>query len=116
VNHAWNRLGLLVGVLAILGVAGHSAPPVAAASLAPDVFAASVAYQQDAVPNPCPTGGLTNNNHYTNVDRNVIHSPATCNDGSVPAGATARCRDGTYSFSQNRRGTCSGHGGVAQWY
>jgi hypothetical protein len=35
--------------------------------------------------------------------------------GSVPAGATARCRDGTYSFSQHRAGTCSHHGGVAAW-
>lgn len=33
----------------------------------------------------------------------------------VPAGASAQCRDGTYSFSQSRRGTCSGHGGVATW-
>jgi uncharacterized protein YgiM (DUF1202 family) len=32
-----------------------------------------------------------------------------------PEGATALCRDGTYSFSRNRRGTCSHHGGVAQW-
>lgn len=32
-----------------------------------------------------------------------------------PAGATALCRDGTYSYSQHRRGTCSHHGGVAQW-
>ena len=31
------------------------------------------------------------------------------------AGATAICRDGTYSYSANRRGTCSHHGGVAQW-
>lgn len=35
--------------------------------------------------------------------------------GSAPAGATARCRDGTYSFSQHRAGTCSHHGGVAAW-
>lgn len=34
---------------------------------------------------------------------------------SIPAGASAICRDGTFSFSQNRRGTCSHHGGVAQW-
>lgn len=33
----------------------------------------------------------------------------------VPAGATALCKDGTYSFSQHRRGTCSHHGGVAKW-
>jgi hypothetical protein len=34
---------------------------------------------------------------------------------SVPPGATAQCRDGTYSFSQHRSGTCADHGGVAQW-
>ena len=35
--------------------------------------------------------------------------------GKTPAGATALCRDGSYSFSQSRRGTCSHHGGVAKW-
>jgi len=35
--------------------------------------------------------------------------------GPAPPGATARCRDGTYSFSQHRSGTCSHHGGVAVW-
>lgn len=34
---------------------------------------------------------------------------------SHPSGATAICRDGTYSYSQNRRGTCSHHGGVSVW-
>jgi len=32
-----------------------------------------------------------------------------------PPGATALCRDGTYSFSQTHSGTCSHHGGVAKW-
>ena len=32
-----------------------------------------------------------------------------------PPGATALCRDGTYSFSQTHSGTCSHHGGVARW-
>ncbi len=58
---------------------------------------------------------LSNDNYYTNSRGNRVHSPAYTEDGSVPSGATARCRDGTYSFSQNRRGTCSHHGGVAQW-
>jgi hypothetical protein len=31
------------------------------------------------------------------------------------AGATARCRDGSMSFSQHRAGTCAGHGGVGAW-
>ncbi|MGV7959743.1 DUF3761 domain-containing protein [Photorhabdus tasmaniensis] len=29
--------------------------------------------------------------------------------------ATARCRDGSFSYSQHRRGTCSHHGGVDKW-
>ena len=33
----------------------------------------------------------------------------------APAGATAECRDGSYSYSAHRRGTCSHHGGVKRW-
>jgi hypothetical protein len=32
-----------------------------------------------------------------------------------PAGAIAQCKDGMYSHSQHRTGTCSRHGGVAKW-
>jgi Protein of unknown function (DUF3761) len=34
---------------------------------------------------------------------------------AAPPGATALCRDGTYSYSKHRSGTCSGHGGVKRW-
>lgn len=33
-----------------------------------------------------------------------------------PQNATAKCKDGTLSFSKTHRGACSHHGGVAQWY
>jgi hypothetical protein len=52
-------------------------------------------------------------NGYTNVDGNHVPSPVAA--PSAPAGATAQCGDGTYSFSQNHSGTCSHHGGVAHW-
>jgi hypothetical protein len=32
-----------------------------------------------------------------------------------PEGKSALCRDGSYSPSHHRAGTCSGHGGVAAW-
>lgn len=32
------------------------------------------------------------------------------------SGASAKCRDGSLSYSAHRRGTCSHHGGVAIWY
>jgi len=51
--------------------------------------------------------------YYRNVDGNCISRPVQSDE--QPAGATAQCRDGSYSFSQNRQGTCSGHGGVARW-
>jgi hypothetical protein len=35
--------------------------------------------------------------------------------GGWPQGSTARCRDGTYSWSRHRSGTCSSHGGVSRW-
>lgn len=56
---------------------------------------------------------LSNDNYYTNSAGDEVHSPAYA--PSVPAGASAICGDGTYSFSKSRRGTCSHHGGVAQW-
>ena len=52
---------------------------------------------------------------YINSDGNWVHSPMRTPDNKVPPGASAQCRDGTYSFSQHHSGTCSHHGGVAQW-
>ncbi len=70
-------------------------------------------YKYTPVPTSTPASGLSNDNYYTNSQGNEVHSPAYSD--SVPAGASAICGDGTYSFSQSRRGTCSHHGGVAQW-
>ncbi|MBI5906604.1 DUF3761 domain-containing protein [Candidatus Saccharibacteria bacterium] len=55
----------------------------------------------------CPNGT------YVNTAGNVVCSPYSA--PSTPSGATAKCGDGTYSFSQSRSGTCSHHGGVAEW-
>jgi hypothetical protein len=33
----------------------------------------------------------------------------------APAGATARCKDGTYSFIRRRAAACAHHGGIARW-
>ena len=52
--------------------------------------------------------------YYLNVSGNCVHRPGAA--ASKPAGASAKCRDGTYSFSQHHSGTCSSHGGVAVWY
>jgi hypothetical protein len=50
---------------------------------------------------------------YLNVSHHCVRRPHRA--AKVPKGATARCRDRTYSFSEHARGTCSHHGGVAVW-
>jgi len=59
--------------------------------------------------------GLIEHGSYVNSDGNTVHSPAHTKNGGVPDGATALCRDGSYSFSQHHSGTCSHHGGVEGW-
>jgi hypothetical protein len=90
------RLALVVTVtlLAVLG-----------ATAAPGRSAPAPAHGSRAL--ACKTG------YYKNVSGRCVHRPTHAS--SVPAGATAKCRDGTYSFSQHASGTCSHHGGVAVW-
>lgn len=61
---------------------------------------------------PAQSASLSNNNHYTNVDGNTIHSPAHLPNNSVPPNATFHCRDGEYSFAVHSQGACSRHGGI----
>jgi hypothetical protein len=42
-------------------------------------------------------------------------APSGTASNTDPTGATAKCKDGTYSKSQHHSGTCSKHGGVAEW-
>lgn len=66
----------------------------------------------------CATGVIQ---EYRGVPEIVVRSSgqlsrsASSGATSAPSGATALCRDGTYSYSQHRQGTCSHHGGVAEW-
>ncbi|MYW91275.1 DUF3761 domain-containing protein [Amycolatopsis rubida] len=62
--------------------------------------------QQPPVRKPAECGS----DYYRNSSGNCVHRP-----DSNPSGATAQCKDGSYSYSQHRSGTCSGHGGVKQW-
>ncbi|OJY43816.1 MAG: hypothetical protein BGP03_07765 [Pseudonocardia sp. 73-21] len=81
--------------------------PVAAKPAAPLPVAA-----QPAAPKPA-AGSSCGANSYINSSGNCVPRPVAA--ASAPPGATAQCKDGEYSFSQHRSGTCSGHGGVSRW-
>lgn len=64
---------------------------------------------------PATTSGPCAADYYRNSNDVCVHRPVKTQNSTVPTGATAQCRDGSYSFSQHRSGTCSHHGGVAKW-
>lgn len=69
----------------------------------------STAQTQEQQPEP----HYTNNGTYMNSKGQTVQRPENCS--AAPKGATAQCRDGSYSFSQSHGGTCSHHSGVAKW-
>jgi len=83
------------------------------------LFLTFPAWSQAPQPHPPPPAANQDQakphraNGYTNV--NGKHIPSPVKTPSAPTGATAKCRDGSYSFSQHHQGTCSHHGGVATW-
>ncbi len=42
-------------------------------------------------------------------------APAAHKGSADSAGATAKCKDGSYSHAKQHKGACSKHGGVAEW-
>jgi hypothetical protein len=96
------------------GIALHTIRPYAAVAAAL-LFSMSSAFAYVAPGTSPDEANLSNHNTYTNRDGNTVHAPARSLSGKAPEGASARCRDGTYSFSRHRSGTCSRHGGVADW-
>ncbi len=51
--------------------------------------------------------------YYTNEDGEEVHRPVCAT--AHQEGETAICNDGSHSFSKHHTGTCSHHGGVAEW-
>lgn len=82
------------------------------------LFSSSAAYAKTA---PCHDA----KGHFTKCPPAVAHTTVThttvvhrVTHATVAASAgrpTAKCKDGSLSYSAHRSGTCSHHGGVASW-
>jgi hypothetical protein len=79
--------------------------PVAATAVAP--AAAPTPAAAAAAPTPAAPA--------TTAAKSSTKAPTATAGNTDPTGATAKCKDGTYSKSQHHSGTCSSHGGVAEW-
>ncbi|TML73063.1 MAG: DUF3761 domain-containing protein [Actinobacteria bacterium] len=88
----------------LLSIAAGSASAKPSVSSLPTVTAQSAIHRIAFAAPYCSTG------YYKNVNGICVHRPS-----SNPSGATARCRDGSYSYSRHASGTCSHHGGVLRW-
>jgi hypothetical protein len=96
-------MSLVLAIAVAAAVLGATAPSTHAAPAT-----------QHASPAPAsPSSNACRRGYYENSYGACVHRPVHA--VSAPAGATAKCRDGTYSFSQHASGTCSRHGGVAVW-
>jgi hypothetical protein len=97
------RLARIAALAAMIAASVLSMPAAHARTASPDAWT-----QPDE-------SDLTSHGHYVNRNGDEVHAPSRTRSGKAPPGASARCRDGSYSFSRHRPGTCSRHGGVAQW-
>lgn len=72
-------------------------------------------HKPELIPGAAVEEQLHEHGQYLNKAGESVHAPAHSETGNAPDGATAKCGDSSYSFSHSRSGTCSRHGGVAQW-
>lgn len=70
-----------------------------------------------AAKQPAPTRDTASTKQTTGAAAKTSgKAPTVAPPAGTPEGATAKCGDGTYSFSKTHTGACSRHGGVSEWY
>jgi hypothetical protein len=111
-----------VSVVSNLGTATYTSTPTAINALTPTKTPTPIPTNTAVTPFLLPTRipsktPYFNSYYYPSIDYEYDNYDYDyeVDDYSDPGLASAICRDGTLSYSAHRRGTCSHHGGVAQW-
>ncbi len=104
------------GIAAAGAAAAPAATPAPAPAPAPPPAtpAARPPAAPAAAPAPTPSTDRTRAATTSSSASNATGGSGKPEDND-PTGAVAKCKDGMYSHSAHRSGSCSGHGGVAQW-
>lgn len=104
---SWVAVGLGAALVAGCGPVDTTAPPTKRGTAVRTTAAAPAPVKAGVLPPPRATAPAKKPQ-----PRPVLTAPSP---PAVP-GATAKCRDGSLSYSKHASGTCSRHGGVAIWY
>ena len=95
--------------------ATKSKPATAASTAAPAAAAKTAATAPAVASATAPAAAQAASSTAAKSATATKSAPTATASNSDPTGATAKCKDGTYSKSAHRSGTCSSHGGVAEW-
>ncbi len=98
------------GVQKAAAAAPAAAPAPAAPAAAPKAAPATA-----AAPAAAPAAAAAPSTTAAKTATATKSAPTAAASNTDPTGATAKCKDGTYSKSTHHSGTCSSHGGVAEW-
>jgi hypothetical protein len=95
---------------------GHGGVQKAGKSAAAAAPAAAESPTPAAAPAPAPASSAAASKAAPAASKaEPAAKPAATTGNTDPTGATAKCKDGTYSKSKQHKGSCSHHGGVAEF-
>ena len=106
---------LVVSAVASIALVGVSHPTAAHAATAAITCKDGTTSNAKTTKGACSGHGGVAATKTTAVVTKTTVKTSSSTTVTVPKGATAMCKDNSYSMSKTHSGACSSHGGVAKW-